>query len=253
VSFNIPNNTTIPANGYLVVAKNGARLRAGYPNLSFVNCLGDWDGLLKNRGERITLSMPDTIVSTNGLGVPVTNTIHIVVDEMTYADGGRWGKFSAGGGSSLELRDARADRRLAPNWGDSDETAKQGWVNVEATGTMDNGYENATQLHITLQGAGEALIDNIEVVAPTLGNTNLIGNGTFESGASDWVFQGNHNATSWEAGEGFSSARSLHLRADGRGDSGANRVRYQLPFTVAGNTLAQRQSKHPAAHARQLS
>jgi hypothetical protein len=236
VSFNIPNGTTIPANGYLVVAANGARLRANYPNLNFVNCLGDWDGSLKNRGERLTLSMPDSIVTTNGLGFPVTNNIHIVVDEMTYADGGRWGKFSAGGGSSLELRDARADRRLAPNWGDSIETTKQGWVNVEATGTMDHGWENATQLHITLQGAGEALIDSIELIGPTLGGTNLIGNGSFEGGTTGWVFQGNHNATSWEANEGYLSPRSLHLRADGRGDSGANRVRYQLPFTVPANT-----------------
>ena len=236
VSFNLPTGASIPANGYLVLGGNSARLRANYPNLNFVNCLGDWSGSLKNRGERLTLSMPDTIVSTNGQGAFVTNTIHIVVDEMTYADGGRWGKFSGGGGSSLELHDARADRRLAPNWGDSIETAKQGWVNVEATGTMDNGYENATQLHITLQGAGEALIDNIEVSGGTWG-TNLIGNGGFEGGVAGWTFQGNHNATGWEAGEGFSSARSLHLRADGRGDSGANRVRYQLPFTVANGTV----------------
>ncbi len=232
VSFNLPTGASIPANGYLVIGGNSARLRANYPNLNFVNCLGDWSGSLKNRGERLTLSMPDTIVATNG----VTNTIHIVVDEMTYADGGRWGKFSAGGGSSMELRDPRADRRLAPNWGDSLESAKQGWVNVEATGTMDHGLESATQLHITLQGAGEALIDSIELIAPTLGGTNLIGNGGFESGAGGWVFQGNHNATSWETTEGYLSPRSLHLRADGRGDHGANRVRYQLPFTVANGT-----------------
>ncbi len=231
VSFNLPTGASIPAKGYLVIGGNSTRLRANYPNLNFVNCLGDWSGSLKNRGERLTLSMPDTIVGTNG----VTNTIHIVVDEMTYSDGGRWGKFSAGGGSSLELRDARADRRLAPNWGDSLETNKQGWVNVEATGTMDNGYENATQLHITLLGSGEALIDNIEVVGGTWG-TNLIGNGTFEGGVGGWTFQGNHNGTSWESGEGYFSPRSLHLRADGRGDSGANRVRYQLPFSVAPNT-----------------
>ncbi|HEY0550836.1 MAG TPA: lamin tail domain-containing protein, partial [Verrucomicrobiae bacterium] len=236
VKFTIPNNTLIPPKGYIVIAARAARLRANYPNLNILNCLGDWEGTLKNRGERISLTMPDTIVSTNGLGALVTNTIHIVMDEVTYADGGRWGKFAAGGGSSLELRDWHADRRLAPNWGDSDESAKQDWINVEATGTMDNGYESATQLHVTLMGAGEALIDNIEVFAPTYGNTNLIGNATFDNGTSGWVFQGNHNQTSWEPGAGYFGAGSLHLRATGRGDTGANRTRIQLPFTLPNGT-----------------
>src|SRR4030095_16596609 len=121
------------------------------------------------------------------------------------------------GGSSLELRDARADLRLAPNWADSDESSKSPWVNVEATGVMDNGWADAYQLHITLMGAGECLIDNVEVIPA--GSTNVIGNGTFESSTSGWIFQGNHNQSGWETSEGYSSARSLHLRATGRGDS----------------------------------
>lgn len=135
----------------------------------------------------------------------------------------------------MELRDWRADRRLAPNWGDSDESTKQGWANVEATGTMDNGWENVTQLHITLMGEGEVLLDNIELTAANW-VTNIIGNGTFEDGTAGWVFQGNHNATGWETSEGYASARSLHLRTTGRGDSGANRIRTQLPFTMASGT-----------------
>jgi len=47
---------------------------------------------------------------------------------------------------------------------DSDESSKSPWVNVEATGVMDNGWADAYQLHITLQGAGECLIDNVEVI-----------------------------------------------------------------------------------------
>lgn len=241
VKFTIPNNTIIASNGYLVIGANAARLRANYPGLTPANCLGDWDGSLKNSGERIALTMPDQIISTNGLGAVVTNTIHIVMDEVSYRDGGRWGQWSGGGGSSLELRDWRSERRLAPNWADSDEMAKSGWVNIEATGTMDNGYENATQLHITLMGPGEALIDNVELFSPNYGNTNLIGNYTFENGTANWVFQGNQNQTSWETSEGYLSARSLHLRATGRGDTGANRVRTQLPFTLAsGSTVTLR-------------
>lgn len=236
VKFTIPNNTLVPAQGFLVLAGNALRLRANYPGqLNTANCLGDWDGSLKNSGERLALTMPDETISTNGLGQPVTNTIHILMDEVLYRDGGRWGRWADGGGSSLELRDARADRRLAANWGDSDESTKNPWVNVEATGVMDNGYENATQLHITLLGAGEALIDNVEVFASNWG-TNLIGNGTFETGTNGWTVQGNHNATSLETTAAFAGTRSLHLRATGRGDTGANRVRTSLPFTLASGT-----------------
>ena len=234
VSFNIPGGTTIAPGGFLVIANNAARLRTNYAGLNATNCLGDYSGSLGNGGERIELNMPDTVVSTNGLGQLQTNTIRITVNEVTYSTGGRWGKWSHGDGSSLELRDARSDNRLAPSWADSDESTKSPWTLVEATGVMDNGWADATQLHVTLLGAGEALIDNIEVIPQ--GSTNVIGNGAFEGGADGWVFQGNHNATSWEPGEGFSSLRSLHLRAAGRGDSGANRVRTQLPFTLAPGT-----------------
>src|SRR6185295_2717758 len=117
----------------------------------------------------------------------------------------------------------------------SDESAKSAWVNVEATGVMDNGYENASQLHITLMGPGEVLIDNVEIFAANYG-TNIIGNGTFETGTNNWVFQGNHNATSLETSSAYAGTRSLHIRATGRGDTGANRIRTQLPFILPSGT-----------------
>lgn len=240
VKFTIPDNAIISPGGYLVIAANAARMRSVYPGLNLNNCVGDWEGSLRNSGERVALTMPDQVISTNILGQSVTNTIHIVVDEVSYRDGGRWGSLTDGNGSSLELRDWRNDRRMAPSWADSDETIKSGWTNVEVTGVMDNGWENATQLHVTLMGAGEVLIDNVEVINPNFG-TNLIGNPSFENGTGGWVFQGNHNATGWNTNEGFGSARSLHLRASGRGDPGANRVRTQLPFTLtSGSTITMR-------------
>jgi hypothetical protein len=239
VSFNIPDGTMIPAGGLLVIARDAARLRTQYAGLTAANCLGNYSGSLGKSGERIELNFPDEVVSTNSSGQLKTNTIHITVDEVTYGSGGRWGQWAGGGGSSLELRDARSDNRLAPNWADSDESTKSQWVTVETAGVMDNGWADAYQLHITLLGAGEALVDNVEVIPS--GSGNVIANGTFESGTAGWVFQGNHNETSWETGEGFSSSRSLHLRALGRGDSGANRVRTQLPSTLApGSTVTLR-------------
>jgi hypothetical protein len=86
--------------------------------------VGDFAGKLSHNGEHLALTMPDTVVQTNKLGVAVTNLIHIVVNDLTYGTGGRWGQWSAGGGSSLELTDPNSNNRLAANWADSDETQK---------------------------------------------------------------------------------------------------------------------------------
>ncbi|HMJ88214.1 MAG TPA: lamin tail domain-containing protein, partial [Candidatus Acidoferrum sp.] len=234
VEFTIPPGTIIPPHDFFVIARNATRLRTQYPHLTAANCLGDWEGSLRNGGERIALTKPDEIVSTNGSGFVSTNTIHIAIDEVTYRDGGRWGRWSDGGGSSLELRDWRSDHRLAPNWADSEEAAKSQWINIETTTAATNGYPggvsaSAYQLHVTLMGAGECLIDNIEVIGA--GGTNLVANWTFEDGTAGWIFQGNHNDSAL-VNEGYSSARSLRLCAAGRGDTGANRVRTTLPAVL---------------------
>ena len=241
ISYDIPAGTVIAPGGYLVIARNAARLRASYAQLNAGNCLGNYEGSLANGGERIELNFPDEAVSVNAQGQLRTNVLHITHDEVRYGAGGRWGRYSDGGGSSLELRDARSDNRLAPNWADSDESAKSAWVTVEHTGVMDNGWADAYQLHITLLGAGEALVDNVEVIPA--GGGNVIANGTFESGTAGWVFQGNHNETGLENTEGFGSARSLHIRAAGRGDAGANRIRTQLPSTLTPGTTVTLRAK----------
>ena len=69
---------------------------------------------------------------------------------MTYGTGGRWGQWSRGGGSSLELIDPHSNHRLAANWADSDETAKSVWTNIENTGVLDNGA-NYTRASIDLR------------------------------------------------------------------------------------------------------
>src|SRR5262249_9648367 len=157
---------------------NAARILTNYPTLNPSKVLGNFKGSLSGKGERLALTMPDEVASTNSSGVLVTNTIHITVDEVTYGAGGRWGAWSHGGGSSLELIDARSDHRLAPNWADSDETAKSSWTNVEWAGILDNGNGAADSLQIFLQGAGECLVDNVEVFAS--GGPNLVANADFE-------------------------------------------------------------------------
>src|SRR5262249_28153708 len=94
INFTFPANTKLAPDSYLVVANNAARLMSNYPNLNPANTVGNFGGKLSKGGKRIALAMPDEIVSTNKSGVVVTNTIHIVVDEVTYGTGGRWGTWS---------------------------------------------------------------------------------------------------------------------------------------------------------------
>jgi hypothetical protein len=224
ITFTLPQGVAIDAGGYLVVAKNSSHLRSVYSHLNAANTVGDYQGKLANGGERLALSMPESVFD------PAKNrtSIHsVVVEEVTFETGGRWPRWANGGGASLELKDVRADNRLASNWADSDETTKAPWTTLEATGVLDLGKTTIDSLHVLLLGEGECLLDNVEVFA-TDNPTNLIANTTFENGLTGWVCQGNHVRSGLEPQEGYESAKSLHIRASGRGDTGANRIRVPL-------------------------
>jgi hypothetical protein len=236
IDFTVPAGTILQSNGYLVVAKSLANLFSKYTNLSTANAVGNFSGSLAHGGERVALARPQIYVTTDTGGGNVTNTLYVTVDEVTYSDGGQWGNWSDGGGSSLELTDPRSNHRLASNWADSDETAKAPWTLIQNTGVLDLGMPgwDATAFQALLFDDGECLLDNIEVLN---GANNLVANGTFESGANGWLFEGNHERTSLET-NGFDSARSLHLRASGGGDSYANRVRTPLTGTIDSGSTA---------------
>ena len=223
INFTIPTNTVIPSNGFLVVARSMTNLFAHYPNLNSGNTVGDYKGGLANGGERLALAMPEILVTTNTNNVAITNTIYVTVNEVTYNKGGRWGNWSAGGGSSLELVDPNSDNRQPANWADSDETAKSQWTAYEFTGpTGETLSANGDTLQIFLLGIGECLIDEVEV--RVAGGANLVTNPGFESGMTGWTPQGSHDFSTIE-NVGFAGNSSLHLRAASRGDNGANRIR----------------------------
>ncbi|MFO1500807.1 MAG: hypothetical protein U1G07_20880, partial [Verrucomicrobiota bacterium] len=235
VSFTFPRASVLAPDSYLVVARNAERLLANYSNLTRSNTIGDFEGKLAHSGERVALSKPDWVTATNQSGNVETNLIHIVVDEVHYQDGGRWGRWSDGGGSSLERIDPRADGRQPTVWADSDETAKAAWGEIAATGRLDNGNVNADQLQVLLQGAGECLIDNIEVLNAS--GVNQIVNGTFDTGANGWTAEGTEEESAWEASGGFESAGSYHVRAVDRGDNQVNRIRTRLASTLSPNSV----------------
>ena len=236
IDFSFPTNTTIPANGYLVVARNLSRLMTNYPNLVTANALGNFSGNLANSGERLALARVTQTVTTNN-NVAVTNKIYIVVDEVDFDDAGRWSKWSDGGGSSLELVDPRSDNRWMANWADSDESGKSAWTLVEHTGVLDNGQGAINELQILLLGAGSCLVDNLEVRESSGGN--LVANASLDTGLDGWVMQGNHVRSGLSStGSGYGGTpHALHLRATAGGDNGANRVETDLTATLtAGNT-----------------
>ena len=239
IQFTFPSNTVLNAGEYLAVARNALRVATNHPAAPAARILGDFSGQLDNAGERITLARPDTLLATNGpAGLVSTNTYYIPVEDFTYGDGGRWGEWADGGGSSLELIDARADRDLAPNWTSSDESAKAPWTTIEVTGVLDLGVPSvpaADALHIMLLDRGEAIVDGVEVL---VGGVNRVANGTFNTSVSGWTLAGTHRVSRWEAGAGLGAGGALRLVASGRGDHTANHLRCALTSPINPGTTA---------------
>ncbi|MBM3881392.1 MAG: hypothetical protein FJ387_16980, partial [Verrucomicrobia bacterium] len=237
ISYRFSAGAVLGPGGYAVVARDRVRLLANHPTVSSTAVFGDFGGTLANGGERLALAKPDVILSTNEFGVVRTNRIAIEVDEVTYGTGGRWGRWSDGLGSSLELIDPHSDHRQASNWADSDESAKAPWSTIEFTGRLDHGDGgSANRLQIMLQGPGECLVDDVEVIPS--GGANRLSNSAFESGAAGWTIQGNHRASALEAGTGVGGTACLHVRATGRGDTAVNRIFTAINPALANNSTA---------------
>ncbi len=222
ISFTFTGGVTLAPGGFLVVARDRARLLTDHPGLDPARVVGDYGGSLANGGEGIALGRPAEDTEAGG-------TFLALADEVAYSDGGRWGRYADGGGSSLELVDPLADNRLAPNWADSDESAKAPWTTVAHTGVLDLGTGSADQLHVFMLGESDALVDDIEVVPA--GGANAVANGTFAAGTGGWDFSGTHRTSGVESG-------ALHLRAVDRGDYGPNKARTDLTAVPAAGSTA---------------
>jgi hypothetical protein len=245
IDYTLPAGTRLAPGGYLVVARNKSLLFSNYLNLNATNTVGNFSGSLAAGGERLALSKPYPLVTPNSKGILITNMLDVVVDEVSWKKGGRWGDWSAGGGSSLELIDPRANKRLPSSWNDSDESAKAPWTVIQTTGVLDNGanYEN-TIAHgqIGLLDAGECLIDDVEVRLGTTG-ANWVANPGFDQNTAYWALQGCFSRSSIDAGAGYPlSGNALHLRTKDRIWTGANSAQFTLSTTTlsAGQTATLR-------------
>jgi hypothetical protein len=238
IGFKFSEGVSLGANAYLVIGRNRERLLTNYPQLNESNTLGNYSGSLPDSGGRIALLKTGIIVVTNSFGELTTNKLHIATSEAAYYPGGRWGKYSNGGGSSMELIDPKADLLRASSWADSDETQKGQWTTNTFTGSLDNGMSgyNPDRFQILMQGAGECLVDDVEVIKS--GTTvNLLANGGFETTTPAWTLQGNHSLSTIDSTGGSSGPNVLHVRSSGDGDPGINSIRTPITGLASGNTV----------------
>jgi len=230
LSYKMPTHTLIFAGGYLVIGNGGNPI----PGAAFLPGLR---GQLSTSGERIALGRPVSLVETNAsTGNATTNTYFVPVDEVIYGAGDRLGTWRDYRSPSLERTDLRADARVPEVWADSAVTDGGNWVTVEQTGVVDLGVGPCDALQIMLLGPGEALVDNVEVVAGD--GANRVLNGNFENGLSGWLTQGTHERTTVENGASVDGSTALHLRATGRGDPGPNGLRTALTSPLLPGTTA---------------
>lgn len=233
ISFAFPTNAStanMPPGAHWVVARNPGNLFTIYPNLNSNNTFGPYTGTLANGGERLVLAAADYDVVTRS-NVMVNERLNVVVSDVTYGDGGKWGHWSDGQGSSLELIDPEANDRLSANWADSYNGNASQWTAIEYNGPLGEslGTPVNDSLIIMLQGIGECLVDEVEVRVDN--GPNLVANGGFESGLNGWTLQGSHDFSTIE-NVAFVGTKSLHVRAGSRGDNQANRI-LSAQFTSA--------------------
>lgn len=228
IDYTFPTNMpAMPAGAYWVVAKNPTNLLAIYTNLTTNIVFGPYNGTLANGGERLTFTAADYDRVLVG-GQQVIEKLPVPVSDLIYGDGGKWGQWNDGLGSSLELIDPEADVHNPANWADSNDTGESIWTSIEYNGPPGEslGSPINDSVILMLQGVGECLIDEVEVRADN--GPNLVANGGFESGLNNWTLQGSHDLSTVE-NEGFAGTKSLHVRAGSRGDNQANRI-LSAPF-----------------------
>ncbi len=206
ISYDFPPGASIPPGGHLVVARVPALVSA--PGV-----LGPWSGSLSGKGGRILLR--------DAAGNPA--------DEVAYLDGGRWPKEADGGGSSLELRDPRADNSLPESWAASDETDRRSWETITYQGVATPSAVGPDgqwrEFVLGLLDRGEVLIDDVTVTEnPDSGNVAMVSGGDFESGTGGWRFLGNHSDAAVIPEPGNPGNHVLRLRATGATEHMHNHV-----------------------------
>lgn len=235
--FEFPPGAVIPSSGFVVLGHNRQHLLSTLSDLSPNAIFGDYQGSLSGNGERLTLSRPWTVEESKNAGLPLDPaslaSYFQVVNEIFCSPSGPGARWSDGGGASLEWTHPRSDNRFAVAWEDSVSTTNAAWTTLVYTGphAFYDGNSPVNALEISLLGAGECLVDDVELVSGSAPTVNLVVNPDF--GASGgWTAEGNHEATHLDSSGGIQNSPCLHVSATGRGDYLGNRIVLPLRKTV---------------------
>ena len=103
VGYQFPEGAIIPAGGFLVLVQDRAGFNLAYG--SNIPVFDQFPGTLDNGGERLALVKPGPAPAED-----------LVISDVRYHDRLPWPTEADGGGSSLQLVDARRDGYRAANW-----------------------------------------------------------------------------------------------------------------------------------------
>ncbi len=238
IDYTFPADTMLAAGGYLVVAKDAAALAAKWPEQAG-RIVGNFSGSLSNSGERVAL--------LDAAGNPAA--------EVNYLTGGAWPELPDGGGSSLELRDARADLSNGASWAASKPLAGSDWQTVTYTMTAGQKFGQPAlwnEFRFGMLDAGECLIDDVSVVRVSTGQP-LIQGGDFESMETKWRLLGNHGQSAVETDPDHPSNHVLHVRSSGAFSFNHNHVETTFKGTTLNTALVDGQSYTVSFRAKWLS
>ncbi|MCA9200074.1 MAG: lamin tail domain-containing protein, partial [Planctomycetales bacterium] len=207
IGYTFPNNTLLAAGDFVVVAKDPHSL-AELHGIDQAKVFGPFGGSLADSDEQLILN----------------DAQGNLADQVHYYDGGRWPAYADGGGSSLELRNPRADNAVPEMWAASWEADRAEWYRLQYTTTVEafpyDTQPNFQELVIGLIDSGELLIDNVSVIEDPQGAANeLMQNGSFEldavgGGASAWRLIGNHGQSHVTVDPDDPNNHVLHIIAE---------------------------------------
>jgi hypothetical protein len=227
IRYEFPAGTALLPGGYLVVARQPARIRAIY-GLESGQVVGPAPGsaeeaafgVLANGGERLTLCD----ASGN------------VVKSVDYRDGGEWPEWADGGGSTLELIDPFQDNSSPQAWDASDDSAKAETRTFEYRARQAAASQFLeSEIHIMNLDRGIVIVDDLHIPGPA--TTELVTDTAYLEPQSDWrLFKGTEEPLAGWGEPAFDDAAWLPARLPvGYGEPGLETVLDDMRRITAGS------------------
>jgi len=237
ISYTFPQNTVLPAGGYLVLASKPEYMRANYAAIE--RLYGPFSGTLKSSGEKIRLEDERANLA----------------DLVDYKQGGQWPVGTGGEGSSLELIHPSMDNSLPSSWRASNETAKSTFQPYTHTGVykelrgIPSDVASSRELLLNLAGDGYMILRNLKLSKATTPTVNQIRGGDATShngtGVNGFLCTGTHcdsdsiprAATPVRYNALLTADPGFHLISQGTGDTKANLAQVDVLGIAPNDTL----------------